>query len=65
MPPNEVVDHGAMGGQCRHCRFFITVHHAAIALDIRGEDGHETSLDWRSLHRQSPPDYNVGSAQKL
>jgi hypothetical protein len=41
------------------------VHQAAIALDIRGEDGHETSLDWRSLHRQSPPDYNVGSAQKL
>jgi hypothetical protein len=54
MPADEAVDHGAMGGQCCHCRLFITVHQAGIALDIRGEDGRETSLDRRSLHRPVP-----------
>jgi hypothetical protein len=29
MRPNELVDYGATGGQCRHRRLFIAVHQAA------------------------------------
>src|SRR5215471_12803741 len=31
---DELIEQGSMSRQCRHCRFFIAVHHAAIALDI-------------------------------
>jgi hypothetical protein len=69
MPPDEAVDHGAVGGQCRHRRFFIDVHQAAIALDISREDGRETPLDRRSLHRPLPAFemavINNGLAQKM
>ena len=37
--------------QCRHCRFFVAMHQAAVVLDIRGEDRHQTSLERRGLHR--------------
>jgi hypothetical protein len=53
MPRDEVVDKAATGGQRCHRRFFAAVHQAAIALDIRGKDGRQTSLKRRSLHPKS------------
>jgi hypothetical protein len=53
MPQDELVDDGATGGQRRHCRFFISVHQSAVALDIGGKDCHETSFDRRSLHLEN------------
>ena len=44
MTRDELVDNGAAGGQRGHCRFFVAVHQAAVALDIRCEDGHQSSL---------------------
>ena len=37
---DKVIDNGAAGRQCRHRRFFVAMHQAAVTLDIRGEDGH-------------------------
>jgi hypothetical protein len=37
---NELVGEGTTGGQRRHRRFFVAMHQAAVALDIRGEDRH-------------------------
>ena len=48
--PPKLVDYSATGGQRRDRRFFIAVHQSAVALDIRGEDCSETSLERRSLH---------------
>jgi hypothetical protein len=45
-----LVEYSATGGQRRDRRFFIAVHQSAVALDIRGEDCSETSLERRSLH---------------
>ena len=45
MSGDELVHHGATGGQCRHCRFFVAMHQSAVVLDIRGEDCHQTSLE--------------------
>jgi hypothetical protein len=53
MPRDEVVDKAATGGQRCHRRFFVAVHQAAIALDIRGKDCRQTSLKRRSLHPKS------------
>jgi hypothetical protein len=50
MASDELVDYSATGGQRRDRSFFIAVHQAAVALDIRGEDCSETSLERRSLH---------------
>jgi hypothetical protein len=35
MPGDELVDKGPTGRQCCHCRFFVTMHQAAVTLDIR------------------------------
>jgi hypothetical protein len=35
MPGDKLVDKGTMRGQRRHRRFFIAVHQAPVALDIR------------------------------
>jgi hypothetical protein len=50
MPGDELVDKGTMRRQRRHRRFFIAVHQAAVALDIRGEDCRQTSLERGSFH---------------
>jgi hypothetical protein len=50
MASDKLVDYSATGGQRRDRRFFIAVHQSAVALDIRGEDCSETSLERRSLH---------------
>ena len=52
MSGDELVDNGATGEQRRHRRFFVAVHQAAVALDIRGEDRRQTSLERRSLHSE-------------
>jgi hypothetical protein len=54
MPGDELVDKGTMRGQRRHRRFFIAVHQAAVALDIRGEDCRQTSLERGSFHPKKP-----------
>src|SRR5580692_2738386 len=48
---DQVIDNRAAGRQCHHRRFFVAMHQAAVTLDIRGEDCHQTSLERRSLHR--------------
>ena len=53
MTRDELVDENPTGGQSRHRRFFVAVHQAAIALDIRGKDCRQTSLKRRSLHPKS------------
>jgi hypothetical protein len=50
MASDELVNYSATGGQRRDRSFFIAVHQSAVALDIRGEDCSETSLERRSLH---------------
>src|SRR5271169_4570702 len=38
IPPDQLVDYSAMGGQCHQRRFFVAVHQSAVALDIGSED---------------------------
>jgi hypothetical protein len=54
MPHDQLVDHGATGGQHRHCCFFIPVHQAAVALDIGGKDCRKPSPERRILHLETP-----------
>jgi hypothetical protein len=51
---NELVDDGPAGRQRVHRRLFVTVHQAAVALDIGGKDCRKPSFEWRCLHLNSP-----------
>jgi hypothetical protein len=42
---NEPVEDRAALGQSRECADFIRAHEAAVAFDIRCEDGDEASAD--------------------
>jgi len=73
MPRDELVDKGPTGGQRGHRRFFVAMHQAAVALDIRDEDCRETSLERRGLHSKKPlpfhkptfPDSGVDKGHRL
>jgi len=52
MPGDQLVDDATTGRQCRHCRFFVAVHQATIALNICCEDRREAPFQFGCFHIQ-------------
>jgi hypothetical protein len=52
MPGDELVDNGTTGRQCRHRRFFVAMHQAAVALDIGCEDRDKAPFQLGCFHIQ-------------
>jgi hypothetical protein len=48
----QLIDKSPTNGQSYHRCFLVAVHKATVALDISGENCHQTPLERRSLHLQ-------------